>query len=150
MGITACTQDIYDAFLGEGLQQAFLHGHSYTANPIACSSAVASLDLLLDPSCEEQREMIAKKHAEFCKKWEHHPRLKRCESLGTILALEYHTKSASYFDTVRDRLYDYFLSHDILLRPLGNVLYVLPPYCITAQELDHIYKHIAITLENGI
>lgn len=148
MGVTACTEEIYNAFLGEGLQRAFLHGHSYTANPIACSSALASLDLLLDKACDSQRKMIANKHSGFCKQWQQHPRLKRCESLGTILALEYKTESTSYFASMRDKLYDYFLSNDILLRPLGNVLYVLPPYCIQEHELSTIYSHISNTLEN--
>lgn len=150
MGATACTERIYNAFLGEQWQQAFLHGHSYTANPLACSAALASLDLLLDPACTEQRAMIAAAHKAFVKQWQDHPKLKRCESLGTILALEYRCGSASYFQPLRHRLYDFFLNRGILLRPLGNVLYVMPPYCIEAGELAEIYDHIICTLEGDI
>lgn len=150
LGVTACTNDIYDAFLGDHLHQAFLHGHSYTANPLACSSALASLDLLLEYVCTTQREVIAENHKEFCSKWQLHPKLKRCESLGTILALEYKTEKSSYFQPIRDRLYHFFLSKGILLRPLGNVLYVLPPYCIQKHELKLIYDHIIFTLERDL
>lgn len=149
LGATVCTEKIFAAFLGEHLHQAFLHGHSYTANPIACTSALASLDLLLEPNCFLQREMIAAKHQSFCRQWGSHPKLKRCEALGTILALEYHTETSSYFSPFRNHLYHFFLDKGILLRPLGNVLYVLPPYCIQQDELQFIYDHIIITLEGG-
>lgn len=150
LGVTACTDDIYNAFLGDHLHQAFLHGHSYTANPLACSSALASLDLLLEDACHAQRDLIAECHKEFCRQWQLHPKLRRCESLGTILALEYQVENSSYFQPMRDRLYHFFLSKGILLRPLGNVLYVLPPYCIQADELKFIYDHIILTLEGDL
>lgn len=150
LAATACTEKIFNAFLGDHLQQAFLHGHSYTANPLCCSSAMASLDLLLEENCSTQRKMIANSHKNFCQKWQSHPKLKRCESLGTILALEYKTEHSSYFQPIRDQLYAFFLNKGILLRPLGNVLYVLPPYCITAEELKHIYSHIIFTLEETL
>lgn len=148
LGVTACTQHIHDAFLADHLNKALLHGHSYTANPIGCSSALASLDLLLEMKCSVQRKMIADCHENFCRQWRGHPKLKRCESLGTILALEYHTEGkSSYFQSIRDTLYYFFLDRGILLRPLGNVLYVLPPYCIQRHELQLIYDHIILTLE---
>lgn len=135
LGITACTEEIFNAFL----ETAFLHGHSYTANPLACVSALASLDLLLKESCFLQRERIAASHHQFCEKWKDHHKLTRCEHLGTILVLEYRQE-------MRDRLYHYFLSKGILLRPLGPVLYVMPPYCIQPDELQEIYTHIIYTL----
>lgn len=150
LGATACTNKIYNAFLGDHLHQAFLHGHSYTANPLACSSALASLDLLLEKTCFLQREMIEACHKDFCERWQSHPKLIRCESLGTILALEYKTENTSYFQPIRDRLYDFFLSKGILLRPLGNVLYILPPYCIQPQELELIYAQIILTLKGNL
>lgn len=147
LGVTACTEEVFRAFLSEHLHDAFLHGHSYTANPLACSSALASLDLLQQESCRMQREMIASCHRDFCRTWQGHPQLKRCESLGTILVLEYQSDSSSYFQPLRNRLYDFFLHEGILLRPLGNVLYVLPPYCIQHEELHTVYSLIVRTLE---
>ncbi|MBS0629403.1 MAG: adenosylmethionine--8-amino-7-oxononanoate transaminase [Verrucomicrobia bacterium] len=137
LGVTACTEEIFSAFH----QNAFLHGHSYTGNPIVCTAALASLDLLLQEECTLARQQISDSHRTFCQKWSSHPKLKRCESLGTILVLEYHSVD-------RDQLYDFFLSKDILLRPLGNVLYVMPPYCIKKSELERIYEQIVFTLEN--
>lgn len=150
LGATACTERIFNGFLSHHLHQAFLHGHSYTANPLACSSGLASLDLLLDNTCSEQRKMIKNCHENFCAQWGSHPKLKRCETLGTILALEYHSESDSYFQSLRDMLYYFFLNKGILLRPLGNVLYVLPPYCIQSGELDFIYETIILTLEGEL
>lgn len=141
LAITACREEIFTAFLTP--YPAFLHGHSYTGNPIACSSALASLDLLLEESCLIQRTAIAESHQRFCQAWQQHPKLKRCESLGTILALEYRSETS-----LRDRLYNFFLNKGILIRPLGNVLYILPPYCIQLNELEYIYDQIIFTLED--
>lgn len=142
LGVTTCTETIFEAFLGDSLQQAFLHGHSYSGNPLGCSSALASLDLLLSEECARQRAMISNCHAEFCSRWKKHPKLKRCEYKGVILVLEFRTEKSSYFDGLRDRLYYFFLDRGVLLRPLGNVLSVLPPYCISKDELKYIYEHI--------
>lgn len=153
LGATACQEHVFKAFLGDSLQTAFLHGHSYTGNPLACSSALASLDLLLQVNCFKKREMIARCHSAFCSQWGKHPKLRRCETLGTILALEYHVESgigSSYFQPLRDKLYAYFLEKGILLRPLGNVLYLMPPYCIEEVELKAIYQQIILTLEGSI
>lgn len=150
LGATVCNEKIYNAFLGDHLHQAFLHGHSYTANPLACSSALASLELLLDYKCDLQRKMIEYSHKTFCEEWQSHPKLSRCETIGTILALEYKTENPSYFNSFRKRLYDFFLTKGILLRPLGNVLYVMPPYCIQSHELEFIYNQIILTLEGDL
>lgn len=151
LGATACKEFIFEAFLSQDASKALLHGHSYTANPLACSSALASLDLLLTETCSIQRDLIHKSHAAFCQKWKQHPKLKRCEALGTILVVEYASnQETNYFHAIRDRLYRFFLSHKILIRPLGNVLYLIPPYCITLEELQYIYEHILTSLEEVI
>lgn len=150
LGATVCTKKIFDAFLSDHLSKAFLHGHSYTANPLACSSALASLDLLLEARCFLQRKVISDSHKKFCAQWHTHPKLKRCEFSGTLLVLEYQSESHSYFQSIRDTLYYFFLNKGILLRPLGNVLYLLPPYCIQEHELQFIYEQIILTLEGEI
>lgn len=149
LGATACRQFIYDAFLSKDPRKALLHGHSYTANPLSCSAALASLDLLLTDSCMRERSVIAEEHSVFCRQWKDHPKLRRCESLGTILALEYASQEgSSYFHSLRDKLYHFFLDQGILLRPFGNTLHVLPPYCIDRADLHEIYLQIIYTLEN--
>lgn len=147
LGVTACSQFIFDAFLSEDKEKAFLHGHSYTGNPLACASGLASFDLLLDPLCEQQRIMIENCHKKFIDLIHLSPSIVRCEVLGTILVLEYRSKNKSFFDKKRDALYQYFINENILLRPLGNVLYVMPPYCIQENELSYIYEKILNTLE---
>ncbi len=146
LGATLCKQKIYETFLSSSSEKAFLHGHSYTANPIACAAALGSLDLLLKPECAAQREKIGTLHRDFCKKYSSHPGLLRCESLGTILILEYKA-GTGYFSPIRERLSRYFLSQHILLRPLGNVIHVMPPYCVRESELEQIYSHLALSLE---
>lgn len=151
LGVTACKQHLFDAFLSDHLHDAFLHGHTYTGNPLSCSCALANLDLLELESSEKQRALIACSHKQFCEKWKGHPKLRRCESLGTILVLEYESGgTTTYFHSHRNKHYYFFLERGILLRPLGNVLYVMPPYCITSDELQFIYDHIVLTLEGAV
>lgn len=148
MGLTTCTQRIYDAFLSDDRLKTLFHGHSYTANPVACSAALASLDLFLDESTEKNIKRIADNHSRFALKIKDHPRIKTVRQTGTIIAMEWETGSGtSYFSSLRDRLYLYFLDAGIILRPLGNILYILPPYCITDEQLNYIYSKIETALE---
>ncbi len=148
LGVTVAKEFLYNAFLSPDPSRAFLHGHSYTANPLACAAANASLDLLLRHECAEARAMIELAHQSFQTRWKGHPKLLRCDVIGTILALEYAEEDGSYFHPLGKKLLRFFQNEGILLRPLGNVLYILPPYCITREELERIYETIAITLEN--
>ncbi len=151
LGVTAVKESVFQAFYSDDRSQALLHGHSYTANPLSCTAALASLDLLEKEECTNARIRIAKKQKAFVMKWKDHPKLNRCESIGTILVVEYKTaEGTSYFHPLRDRLYHHFLNHNILLRPIGNTLYVLTPYCITDNELEQIHQQIIFTLEKEL
>jgi len=148
LGLTTCTQEIYDAFLSDDKLKTLFHGHSYTANPVACSAALASLDITLDVATMQNIKKIEKMHGEFAEKIKHHPKIKTTRQTGTILAMEWETgSSTSYFSSLRDKLYMYFLDAGIILRPLGNIIYILPPYCITDDELSYIYSKIEQALE---
>ncbi len=147
LGATVAKQFIFDAFLSDDPSKAFLQGHSYTANPLACAAANASLDLLITAECSAARHRIESQHLHFQKKWIRHPKLRRCEVLGTILAIEYKTEHATYHHPLKERLVHFFTMEGVLIRPLGNILYILPPYCITREELQKIYALIEITLE---
>ncbi|MCO4294438.1 adenosylmethionine--8-amino-7-oxononanoate transaminase [Solitalea sp. MAHUQ-68] len=143
LGITSCTQQIYDRFLSDDKLKTLFHGHSFTANPVACAASLASMDLLLDPKTLEQIQMICRQHELFKSKIENHPKLKNVRQTGTILAMEWEAgEGTSYFNTIRDRLYYFFLEHGIIMRPMGNVIYLLPPYCITTEELNFVYSKI--------
>jgi len=148
LGLTSCTSDIYNAFLSEDKLKTLFHGHSFTANPVACSAALASLDLLLDKETIGNIDRITQSHHEFLHKIKNNPKLKCIRQTGTILALEWEsTSETSYFNTLRDKLYNFFLDQGIILRPLGNIIYVLPPYCINKEQLDYVYLKIEEALE---
>jgi adenosylmethionine-8-amino-7-oxononanoate aminotransferase len=148
LGLTTCTQQIFDAFLSDDRLKTLFHGHSYTANPVACSAGLASLDLFLEPATTENINRIANSHQQFALKIKDHPRIRTTRQTGTILAMEWETGSdTSYFSSLRDKLYQYFLDAGIILRPLGNVLYILPPYCITDEQLSYIYSKIESALD---
>jgi adenosylmethionine-8-amino-7-oxononanoate aminotransferase len=148
MGLTTCAQLIYDAFLSDDRLKTLFHGHSYTANPVACSAALASMDLFVADSTQESIDRIANNHKQFALKIKDHPKIKTTRQTGTILAMEWETGTdTSYFNSLRDRLYNYFLDAGIILRPLGNILYILPPYCITDDQLSYIYDKIESALE---
>ncbi len=148
LGITTCTSDIYDAFLSDDKLKTLFHGHSFTANPVACSAALASLDILLEKGTTRSLDMISQNHHEFLIKIKNHPRIKNIRQTGTILALEWKSSSeTSYFNNLRDNLYNFFLDQGIILRPLGNIIYILPPYCISREQLQYIYGKIEEALE---
>jgi adenosylmethionine-8-amino-7-oxononanoate aminotransferase len=148
LGITSCTQEIYDAFLSDDKSKTLFHGHSFTANPVACASANASFDLLMKPETIKNIERISDKHHQFKLIIANHPKLKDVRQCGTILALEWQTDGTSYFNSLRDVLYHFFLEKGIILRPLGNILYIMPPYCISDGDLDYIYQNINLALES--
>lgn len=148
LGVTSCTNGIYEAFLSVDRSKTFFHGHSFTANPIACAAAVASLDLLESESCQGRIEAIHGQHQAFAERILRHERVRAARVLGTIVALEVGHAAANYFDPLGPTLYERFIKRGILLRPLGNILYVLPPYCITAQELELVYDAITEVLDN--
>jgi adenosylmethionine-8-amino-7-oxononanoate aminotransferase len=142
LGVTACSDNIVDAFRSPAASKTFFHGHSYTANPIACAAANASFDLLMSDSCQSDILRIGKSHRKFAAH-QNHPAIKNIRSCGTILAIELQTnEGTSYFHDTRKKIYSFFLERNILLRPLGNVFYVLPPYVIQDGELDVIYRAI--------
>lgn len=148
LGATSCAQFIYDAFLSDDKMKTFFHGHSYTANTTACSAALASMDLFDRPEAMENIRRIAAKHAAFLQEIKAHRALTDVRQLGTILAFEISTpEHTGYLNGMAERISDFFIERGIILRPLGNIMYVLPPYCITNEDLDYIYDTIRIFLD---
>ncbi len=148
LGVTSCTAEIYNAFLSEDKLKTLFHGHSFTANPVACAAALASLQLTLSAETASNLQRIEDRHRLFASRIKGHPRLKEVRQTGTIIAFEWNTpEDSSYFSALRDKLYNYFLERRIILRPLGNILYILPPYCISDEQLDYVYAEIERALE---
>ncbi|MBC8110656.1 MAG: adenosylmethionine--8-amino-7-oxononanoate transaminase [Verrucomicrobia bacterium] len=143
LGVTSCTEAIIQAFRDDDLLKTFFHGHSFTANPIACAAANASLDLLLMPDCQANIQRITEKNQTFARAIAPHAKVREVRTLGVILAIEINTdQQTSYINEARHELYDYFLKKNILLRPLGNVIYLLPPYVISDEQLETVYEAI--------
>lgn len=143
LGVTSCSAEIVNAFETDEVSKTFFHGHSYTANPLACAAANKSFEILLRPECKERILSLSKIQQQFCIAIQKHPRVSFAKSLGTILSIELRTEeSTSYTNSLRKRIYDYFLAKEILLRPLGNVIYIVPPYIMLVEELERIHSEI--------
>jgi len=151
LGVTGCSKKIVAAFDSDDLTKTFFHGHSYTANPLACAAANASFELLMKEECRSQITMINSLHESFRARVQAHSKVKEARCLGTILAVELRSyDETSYANDLRKKIYPFFLERDILLRPLGNVIYLLPPYVIQESELDRIYSTIEEFLDTLI
>lgn len=140
MGLTSCSQEIYDAFYADQKYKALFHGHSFTANPVSCAAALASLDLLLQQETQSQIQRIVKQQRAFANKLKNHPKLVNVRCLGTILAMDFkQEEETSYFSDLQESLYAKFIDKGILIRPLGNIIYLLPPYSTSQKDLDYVY-----------
>ena len=148
MAITTFTSAIFDAFYDEDINKALFHGHTFTANPTGCAAALAGLELLQTREMQDNIARVNKSHLAFQKHIESHPKVTTTRVLGVIFALEIKTESsASYYGTLRNKLYDFFIENGVVLRPVGNIVYVLPPYIITDEQLQKVYKVIEKALE---
>lgn len=147
MAVTTCSAEIFRPFAKEDYHSTFFHGHSYTGNPTGCAVALESLSILRSAETMDNIKRISEQHAAFAGKLAGHSSVSRCQHLGTILSIEIKTgEGLTYFSRARDEIYMYFLDRGILLRPLGNVLYLMPPYCISDEQLEYVYQAISAFL----
>nr|WP_315150117.1 adenosylmethionine--8-amino-7-oxononanoate transaminase [uncultured Flavobacterium sp.] len=148
MAITTFTQDIFNAFYDEDINKALFHGHTFTANPTGCAAALASLSLLQTQVMQNNLIRVNQSHLNFQKHIQNHPKVTTTRVLGVIFALEIQTESAaSYYGTLRNKLYDFFIENGVILRPVGNIVYILPPYVITDVQLQKVYEVVEKALE---
>jgi adenosylmethionine-8-amino-7-oxononanoate aminotransferase len=148
MAITTFTQEIFDGFYDNDTNKALLHGHTFTANPTGCAAALASIFLLQTPEIQQNINKINQSHLAFESKIKSHPKIKTTRVLGVIFALEIKTDSQeSYYGTMRNKLYNFFIENGIILRPVGNIVYILPPYVISKNQLEKVYQTIEKALE---
>jgi len=146
LAATFTTDRVHDAFTGGDRSRTFFHGHSYTANPIACAAANASLQIFENEPVFERIAAIENAHAARLPAFASDPRVADARRIGTVAAIELAVPDAGYLSSLRPRLYAYYLSRGVLLRPLGNVVYILPPYVITPNELNFVYDVIRDSL----
>jgi adenosylmethionine-8-amino-7-oxononanoate aminotransferase len=148
MAITTFTQDLFDAFYDDDINKALFHGHTFTANPTGCAAALASLELLQTNEMQANIVRVNQNHLQFQERIKNHPKVVTTRVLGVILALEIKTESsASYYGTLRNKLYDFFIEKGVILRPVGNIVYILPPYIITDEQLQKVYQVVENALE---
>jgi adenosylmethionine-8-amino-7-oxononanoate aminotransferase len=142
MGITLASAEIYDAFYVEDRGKTFFHSTSYAGNAIACAAALASLDIFEREPVAARIKAIADHHARALSGLKNRPEVQHVRQLGTIAALELKVPDSGYLAALGPKLGAFYLGENVLLRPLGNVVYVMPPYCTGEKELDRIYDVI--------
>ena len=146
MAATVSTREIHSAFVSEDRSRTFYHGHSYTGNPLAAAAAVASSKIFESEPVFERIEMIAAIHRERLAAIQNHPAVGDVRSFGTVAAIELRADDPGYSSKLRLKLYKFFLDRGVLLRPLGNIIYVLPPYAISLGDLHFVHDQIVESL----
>ncbi len=148
LGVTVCSKEIESAFETEDITKTFYHGHSYTANALSCAVAVESLKILRSDTCQSDIKRLGNAHRVFAEKMSAHKKVKSVKTLGTILSIEIDTGGdSSYFSNMKKLIYDTGLDNGVLLRPLGNVMYLIPPFVITDEQLATCYEVMELVLE---
>jgi len=147
LAATVANEEIYKMFLSDSFSTALAHGHSYTANPIGCSAAIASLAIFEEEDTLAKIQNIEMAHMRNMKKLSMLDVVNKPRVMGTIAAFEVIHCSSGYNSPIGQKLKLEFLSHGLFLRPLGNIVYLLPPYCITPKQLDSIYEKIYNIIE---
>jgi len=142
LAATLCTEEIFVAHYSTDRSRTFFHSSSFTANPIACAAARANLEIWRGEPVRERITALAARQEERLARFRGDARFENVRRLGTITALDLKVPDAGYLANVAPELMKFFQARNILLRPLGNTIYVLPPYCVTAAELDLVYDAI--------
>ncbi|WP_242133884.1 adenosylmethionine--8-amino-7-oxononanoate transaminase [Aestuariivivens marinum] len=146
MALTTCSQNIYDAFYSDDISKGLFHGHTYSANPLACTAALASIELLQSEDIQNGIISISKSHQEFHERIKIHPKVKSTRQLGVIFALDLNAEMERY-GNLRDKLFSFFMDKGVFLRPLGNTIYIQAPYVISEEQLQKVYSVIEEALE---
>jgi adenosylmethionine---8-amino-7-oxononanoate aminotransferase len=143
LGVTACTENVYNTFVSDDKTKTLFHGHSFTANSLACTAALASFSLLQKNKTLEKIKKIIQRQEHFfyeMKPFEDRGIIKNLRHLGTILAFEVATKEKDgYLHHLATEFSKYCLGQGVYLRAMGNTIYVMPPYCISKKEMKKVY-----------
>ncbi len=143
LGATLCKENIYSAYVTSDRTKTFFHGHSYTANPLACAAAVANLEYFEKNNVLTVIDSLEEKFLEAVRRFSKYPSVADVRRKGAILALELRSSEQSgYLNTIGEKVASFFHERGIIMRPLGNVIYVIPPYCITETQLKHVFDCI--------
>jgi len=143
LAVTLCRADIFDAHYSADRSRTFFHSSSYTANPIACAAALANLEIWENEPVLERVAAIARLHAKHLDRFRDDRRFANVRQIGSIAAVDLASRETGYLADVGPRLYQGFLSRNLLVRPLGNTVYIMPPYCSGESELGLVYQALA-------
>jgi adenosylmethionine-8-amino-7-oxononanoate aminotransferase len=150
LAVTMATPKIFAAHYSTDRALQFFHSSSYTANPIACAAANANLEIWRDEPVLERVAKLAAEQANSLERLSRNPRIANARVLGTVLAMEVQGNEQGYLASLGPRLKSGFTARDMLLRPLGNTIYVMPPYCIESDDLESVYQAIEAVVEETI
>ncbi len=145
LAVTTCSEKIFNAFLSDDMTKGLMHAHTYSANPLGCSVAKAGIDLLVSDEMQQNISRISRQNQLFAEEIQQHPKVKNMRTLGVVLAFELKAEMERY-GKKRDELYRFFMEQGVFLRPLGNTIYILPPFVISNEELHHVYNSIKLLL----
>lgn len=148
MGVTLASRAIYKSFYSEDKAKQFFHSSSFTGNPMACAAALASLEIWSEEPVMARIDMIQQSHAGASQWFSARPDVADCRVIGTIFAIDVKDVKGGYLSKLAPRIYDFMMQNGVLLRPIGNTVYILPPYCITEQELERIYETLWRSLDS--
>ncbi len=143
LAVTLCKASIFDAHHSADRARTFYHSSSYTANPVACAAALANIEIWKTEPVEQRLSAIAGMHQAGLERLSQLPGFSDARQLGTVAAIDVKVNNPGYLADIGPRLYAALIERDVLLRPLGNTIYVMPPYCVTVEDLDRVYSAIA-------
>lgn len=146
LAVTLCHEKIFDAFYSEDRRKLFFHSSSFMANPINCAAALANLEIWQTEPVLERVAAVSAGHESRLKTLAADGRFENIRQTGTVAALDVKVPDDGYFADIGPRLYSYFQDRNLLIRPLGNTIYLLPPYCLTPEDLDELYDAIACSV----
>lgn len=143
MAVTSFTQQIFDGFYDDDTNKALFHGHTFTANPTGCAASLAAIELLETAEMQENIQQVHHHHLAFSERIKNHHKVASTRVLGVIFALEIKQEGQhDYYGELRNKLYQFFIEKGVIMRPVGNIIYILPPYTISDVQLEKIYATI--------
>lgn len=146
MALTTCSQKIYDAFYSSDIKKGLFHGHTYSANPLACTAALAAIELLQSEEMQLNSKRVEASHRLFNQRISKHPKVKNTRQAGIIFALDIDIAMDRY-GNLRDQMFQFFMARGVFLRPLGNTIYISAPYTISDDQLEVVYDSIEALLD---
>ncbi len=146
MGLTTCTEEVFMAFYSDEVAKGLFHGHTYTANPLACAAALAALELLQTEEIQKGIQNSIQWHQEFNDEIKNHPKVNNTRQLGVIYALDLKVQMERY-GNLRNKLFKHFMDQGVFLRPLGHTIYILAPFVTTKEQMQKIYEAIKSALD---